>query len=60
MMKVAMLQGPLAFSIEDQEQPKPKPTEVVLRVAACGVCGTPAGAAMFTVLVNSRVQSLVA
>ncbi len=39
-MKVAMLQGPLAFSIEDQELPKPKPTDVVLKVAACGVCGT--------------------
>ena len=40
MMKVAMLQGPLSFSIENMDQPKAKASEVVVKVAACGVCGT--------------------
>jgi L-iditol 2-dehydrogenase len=39
-MKVAMLQGPLSLVVQDMEQPKPGPAEVLLKIAACGVCGT--------------------
>ena len=39
-MKVAMLQGPLVFAIQDMDRPKVGPTEALLKVVACGVCGT--------------------
>ncbi len=39
-MKVALLQGPLSFSIEEMDRPQLRPTDALVRVAACGVCGT--------------------
>jgi len=39
-MKVAMLQGPLTLAVQDADRPKPGPAEVLIKVAACGVCGT--------------------
>jgi L-iditol 2-dehydrogenase len=39
-MKVAMLQGPLSMTVQDTDRPKPGPAEVLVKVAACGVCGT--------------------
>jgi L-iditol 2-dehydrogenase len=39
-MKVALLYEPLKFGIEEQELPKPGPGKVLVKVAACGICGT--------------------
>ena len=39
-MKVAMLQGPLTLAIQNMDRPKVGPTEALVKVAACGVCGT--------------------
>ncbi len=39
-MKVALLQGPLSFKIEAMDKPKLKSTDVLVKVVACGVCGT--------------------
>jgi L-iditol 2-dehydrogenase len=39
-MKVAFLQEPLKFTVDEVPLPKPKAGEVLVRVAACGICGT--------------------
>jgi len=39
-MKVAMLQGPLSLKVEEMDRPKVGPADVLVKVAACGVCGT--------------------
>jgi L-iditol 2-dehydrogenase len=37
-MKIAVLCGPRDFQINEQPIPEIQPDEVLLRVAACGVC----------------------
>lgn len=37
-MKIAVLQSPRQFEIQDTTTPEPAPDEVLVRVAACGVC----------------------
>ncbi len=37
-MKIAMLTGPKEFEIRDEPRPTPLPDEVLVQVAACGVC----------------------
>lgn len=37
-MKIAILTGPKEFQFEDQQLPALQPDEVLVRVAACGVC----------------------
>ncbi|MCL4489606.1 MAG: alcohol dehydrogenase catalytic domain-containing protein [Chloroflexi bacterium] len=39
-MKIAMLQQPRQFQIVETDRPKIGPKDVLLQVAACGVCGT--------------------
>jgi 2-desacetyl-2-hydroxyethyl bacteriochlorophyllide A dehydrogenase len=39
-VRVAVLEGPGRFSIADEPAPEPRPDEVLLRVAACGVCAS--------------------
>ena len=39
-MKIARLQEPLKMEVETLEKPTIGPDEVLLKVAACGVCGT--------------------
>jgi L-iditol 2-dehydrogenase len=39
-MKVAFLQKPFEFTVEEVPTPQPKAGEVLVRVAACGICGT--------------------
>lgn len=39
-MKVALLQKPFKFVVEDQEKPQVGPDEVLVKVAACSICGT--------------------
>jgi (R,R)-butanediol dehydrogenase/meso-butanediol dehydrogenase/diacetyl reductase len=55
-MKALVMQGPRALAVETVPDPVPGPGELVLRVAACGICGSdlhlyrggllPAGAVM--------------
>jgi 2-desacetyl-2-hydroxyethyl bacteriochlorophyllide A dehydrogenase len=37
-MKIAVLRGPRQFEIEEIPCPEPAPDEILVRVAACGVC----------------------
>src|SRR5512134_3007759 len=37
-MKIAVLQAPRTFEVVDEPRPEIAPVEVLLRVAACGVC----------------------
>jgi len=39
-MKAALLKGPYDIEIIDVEKPEPKPGEVLIRVARCGICGS--------------------
>lgn len=39
-MRAAVYQAPLCFAVEKLPNPTPGPTEVVLRVRFCGVCGS--------------------
>jgi L-iditol 2-dehydrogenase len=39
-MKRALLYEPFQFVVEEQETPEPGPGEVLVNVAACGICGT--------------------
>jgi L-iditol 2-dehydrogenase len=39
-MKRALLHEPLKFVIEEHDVPEPGPGEVLVNVAACGICGT--------------------
>ncbi len=39
-MKIARLQEPLKMGVEELEKPTIGPNEVLIKVAACGVCGT--------------------
>lgn len=39
-MKIARLQEPQRMQVEEMEKPKIGPDEVLVKVAACGVCGT--------------------
>ncbi|WNI14439.1 zinc-dependent alcohol dehydrogenase family protein [Actinacidiphila sp. ITFR-21] len=39
-MKAAVISAPGAVSVETVEDPAPGPSDVVVRVAACGLCGT--------------------
>lgn len=39
-MKLALLQQPLCFGIVETDKPQVGPGEVLIKVAACGVCGT--------------------
>lgn len=39
-MKAAVITGPGAVEVADVDDPTPGPGEVVVRVAACGICGT--------------------
>ena len=39
-MKAAVIYGPEDIRIEDRPIPKPGPDEVLIRIHACGVCGT--------------------
>jgi threonine dehydrogenase-like Zn-dependent dehydrogenase len=39
-MRIAVLKAPRAFEIEDVEVPMIEPDEVLVRVAACGVCAS--------------------
>ncbi len=39
-MKAAVLDRPGELSIRDVPVPKPGPEEVLVRVKACGICGT--------------------
>lgn len=39
-MKRALLHEPFKFVIEDHDRPEPGPGEVLVNVAACGICGT--------------------
>ena len=39
-MRAAVLKGWNDLSVEDVEVPEPEPGEVLLRVRACGLCGT--------------------
>lgn len=37
-MKIAVLTGPREFRLQEEPRPQPQPDEVVVQVAACGVC----------------------
>jgi D-arabinitol dehydrogenase (NADP+) len=39
-VRAAVIRGPNRIAIEDVPRPRPRPTEAVVRVSACGVCGT--------------------
>jgi D-arabinitol dehydrogenase (NADP+) len=39
-MKAAYYEGPLEIAVRDAQKPAPAEAEVVVRVAACGICGT--------------------
>lgn len=39
-MKIALLQEPLSMKVEEVDKPTIGPNEVLVKVAACGVCGT--------------------
>ncbi|HEX9115050.1 MAG TPA: alcohol dehydrogenase catalytic domain-containing protein [Anaerolineae bacterium] len=39
-MKVALLQEPLCVGVEEMPMPTVGPTDVLVKVAACGICGT--------------------
>jgi D-arabinitol dehydrogenase (NADP+) len=39
-MRAALITGPGRIAIEDVPRPQPKPGEAVVKVLACGVCGT--------------------
>ncbi len=39
-MKAAVFTGNHAFQIQDMPVPEPGPEDVLVKVAACGVCGT--------------------
>lgn len=39
-MKAAVLKKPYEIVVEEREEPTPRPDEVVLRIGACGICGT--------------------
>ena len=39
-MKVAVLHGVKDLRLEDRPDPKPGPDEVVVRITACGICGS--------------------
>jgi len=39
-MKALVYRGPGDLRLEDRPDPKPRPREAVLRVQACGICGT--------------------
>jgi D-arabinitol dehydrogenase (NADP+) len=39
-MKAAFYDGPLAVAVRETQKPSPGDTDVVVRVAACGICGT--------------------
>ncbi|MBI4790755.1 MAG: alcohol dehydrogenase catalytic domain-containing protein [Chloroflexi bacterium] len=39
-MKIALLQEPLCFQIVETDKPQVGPGDVLIKVAACGVCGT--------------------
>jgi len=39
-MKAAVIYGPHDIRIEEKEIPEPKPDEVLIKIQACGVCGT--------------------
>jgi threonine dehydrogenase-like Zn-dependent dehydrogenase len=40
MMKQVNIHGPGKVQLDDADEPEPGPRDVVVRVAACGVCGT--------------------
>ena len=40
MMKAAVLTGPQQLTIKQVPVPEPKPGEIVIKVSACGVCGS--------------------
>lgn len=42
-MRIAMLTGPSEFELVDEPTPKCEPDQVLLRVAACGVCASELG-----------------
>jgi threonine dehydrogenase-like Zn-dependent dehydrogenase len=42
-MKAAVLVGPETIVVKDVPEPKPGPDEVVIRVKACGICGSDLG-----------------
>jgi D-arabinitol dehydrogenase (NADP+) len=39
-MRAAVIQGPNRIAVEEVPRPRPRPAEAVVKVAACGVCGT--------------------
>jgi L-iditol 2-dehydrogenase len=39
-MKALLLTGKRTLEIADVSQPRPRPDEVLIRVAACGICGS--------------------
>ena len=39
-MRAAVIKGPNQIAIEDVPRPRPKKTEAIVKVVACGVCGT--------------------
>ena len=39
-MKALVLTGPSQFEIQDVVQPEPGPGEVLIKVMACGICGS--------------------
>ena len=39
-MKAALIYGPRDIRVEEVETPKPGPGEVIIRVKACGICGS--------------------
>jgi L-iditol 2-dehydrogenase len=39
-MKIALLQQPLVMKVEESDRPVVGPHEVLVKIAACGVCGT--------------------
>jgi L-iditol 2-dehydrogenase len=39
-MKIALLQKPLSMQVHEAEKPTIAPNEVLVKIAACGVCGT--------------------
>lgn len=41
-MKAVVFQGPGQVTVQERPKPQPQPGEVLIRVAACGICGTDA------------------
>ena len=39
-MQIALLQEPLRFQVVETDRPQVGPTDVLVQVAACGICGT--------------------